>query len=289
MLVGKFGSWTAVLVLAVIALIGQLVFTSNSAGGDADLGNPGNGEASALPLQQIEYGSPVTCLTWSANGKVVATGTKDGIVRVIQAGTGKETGKLATGAGVDCLALSADDKTLVLHQPEPGNVTTWDVATGKALVQLKRLPLSMEQLACNADASTAIVAGHGQFMRFEFAGGRGGITAAIRFASSVGANAPVGFGAIAADANLVAWYDGANSLRVRYLAPVSNEDTLDIGKANAMAFGQDGKLLAVSGEDKVVRIWDLTTRKKMMELTGVDRSVVKLSFSANGKTVAARL
>jgi WD40 repeat protein len=54
----------------------------------------------------------------------------------------------------------------------------------------------------------------------------------------------------------------------------------------ATAIGPDGKTLATGSEDKTIRLWDLTTRKRLALLRHTD-PVRALAFSADGKTLAA--
>ncbi|MFF3326227.1 caspase family protein [Streptomyces sp. NPDC002889] len=56
----------------------------------------------------------------------------------------------------------------------------------------------------------------------------------------------------------------------------------------SMAFSPDGKLLASSGNDKTVRLWDVATRKQLGNpLTGHTDSARSVAFSPNGKLLAS--
>ena len=289
--------------------------------------------------QQIQYQSPVSYLAWSADGKMVATATKDGNIRIIEAATAKEMRDFATGAGVACLAFSPDGKTLVINQPEKG-ISVWDVATGKAVSQQQKAfgNAFVQHVAYTADGSTVVGVGVGQYMQFSFgpggvvggggggrggaaggggggggkggagggggggaggggkggAGGGGGGAGAPRAVGGGGIVKPIaigGFSAIASNATIYGWYDGTAVVRLGRPAlgngfVTADFEGLQVGNAYAMAFGEGGKLLAVSGDDKAVAIWDLKTMKKTAHITNLEGTANQLSFSADGKTLA---
>jgi hypothetical protein len=53
-----------------------------------------------------------------------------------------------------------------------------------------------------------------------------------------------------------------------------------------LAFSPNGRLLAAGGFDSPVRIWDPTTGKELRQLSGYEGYIYRLTFSADGKTLA---
>jgi WD40 repeat protein/serine/threonine protein kinase len=54
-----------------------------------------------------------------------------------------------------------------------------------------------------------------------------------------------------------------------------------------LAFSPDGKRLAVGGDDKLVHVWDLAGGKEVLTLTGHRRSVLRVTFSRDGRRLAS--
>lgn len=55
----------------------------------------------------------------------------------------------------------------------------------------------------------------------------------------------------------------------------------------SVCFSPDGKLLATGAEDKLIRVWDLTTRTIRMRLPGHEQDIYSLDFAADGNLLAS--
>lgn len=55
---------------------------------------------------------------------------------------------------------------------------------------------------------------------------------------------------------------------------------------NSLAFNPDGATLASGDDDKIIRLWDLNTKKVLATLSGHSQSVKSVAFSPDGKILA---
>src|SRR5262249_42239561 len=107
----------------------------------------------------------VMSLAFSADGKTLATGTAEGVVKLWDAATGQERATLPTllrgerPSRVTCLLFSPDSKTLA---SAGATVKLWAVATGKQGVPLKGKATWITSLAFSPDGKLLAAGGQGR-------------------------------------------------------------------------------------------------------------------------------
>jgi RNA polymerase sigma factor (sigma-70 family) len=213
------------------------------------------------------HGCTVNSVAFNPDGKSVASGGEDNVIRLWDAATGKEVQKFkghggvtrddakggGTSRGVYRLAFAPDGKTLVSRGVDQ-TARVWDVATGKELRRIDGLAGDVWSLALSPDGET--------------------------LAASTG-DYPKG----PSDVRLYELATGKELRRLR-----------QEGVTEAVAFSPDGRRLAAgwgatsSGGDEPggeVRLWDTATGKPLPSLTGHKRLVISVAFSPDGKTLVS--
>jgi WD40 repeat protein len=101
----------------------------------------------------------VTSVAFSPNGMTVAFGGRDGTIRLLDVGSGEETGRLRENAqAVTVVAFAPDGRTLAAVQE--GVAKLWDLETGRVRARCKGESGGIVAVAFCADGRTLATAGN---------------------------------------------------------------------------------------------------------------------------------
>ncbi len=227
---------------------------------------------------QTGHATRVNSVTFSPNGKVIASGSDDRTLKLWDAVTGKQLRSLAGHTdGVRSVAFSPDGKVIASGSGDT-TIKLWDVATGKPLRSLKAAA-SVDSVAFSPDGK--VLASDGITL-WDSATGK-----QLR---SVGEQTDsIGSFAFSPDGKVIASGDSYNrSIKLWDAATGKQLRTLEgykSGVSSVVAFSPDGKVIA-SGDyyNRTLKLWDAATGKQLRLLASAVRSV---AFSPDGKTLAS--
>lgn len=229
-------------------------------------------------------GSNIDSLSFSADGRTLATGDDDGTIGIwnVRARALRDVYS-GQSAEVNAATFSPDGRTLYSGSYD-GSVMAWDVPGTRRLG--RPFPITR-----NSDSRWAsAVSPHGSL----FAVSPGSNEVEVRSASTLSGvrrlRGPFGDTSdirFSPDGRLLAVSGTKHALiwdvRTRKLIRAFPVD----GGSTTVAFSPDSRVLAVEGQPNVIKLYDLRTGDQVVELPGRDGTPQDIDFSPDGKLLAS--
>ncbi len=232
----------------------------------------------------------VTAVAFSADGRLLASGSWDRTVKLWDLATGREMRTLASQtSGIEAIAFSPDGRWLASEGSDKA-VHIWDAATGKDVRVLasRRSPDPLDE---NWDYSLAF-SPDGRWLAFgsddktvglwEVATGREvrEFTTHPRGVIYVAFSHDGHWLASGDDARTIDIWNASTGQKLRTLSGHSKD-------VYAVAFSPDNRWLASASGDKTVKLWDIGTGRPVRTFTGHTNRVTSVAFSPDGCYLAS--
>ncbi|MEG4167815.1 nSTAND1 domain-containing NTPase [Microcoleus sp. S13_D1] len=237
----------------------------------------------AAPNTLGGHASTVYGVSFSPDGKLLATSSDDNTVKLWDTTTGKQIKTLTGHTGpVWGISFSPDGKQLASGSDDK-TVKLWDTLTGKQINTLighkdKLNAVSFSPngklLATGSQDKTVKLWDTTTGKEINNLTGHKNIVTSVSFSPDGKQLASGSF-----DQTVKLW----NTLTGKQI----NTLTGHTGPVWGISFNPNGKQLATGSEDKTVKLWDTLTGKQINTLTGHTSSVMSISFNPNGKQLAS--
>lgn len=225
-------------------------------------------------------------IAYSLDGKLLVTCDRN-LVKEYDPASG-ELLRTLTGhnAFVTAIAISVDGKHIASGGLD-GLTIIWDMSTGDALHQLVSHADAVEELTFSPDGKWLVTAGDDAAMRIWDANTGALLQEYTDFTGVVlGATfSPDGRQFAFSDGSLHVWQFSQDG------DTINNQELFTLPAAVSDSFSPDGKFIAGTGGSdpggNAVSIWDATTGREVITLSGHTGGVMGLAFSPEGKSLAS--
>jgi WD40 repeat protein len=254
--------------------------------------------------------SPIHSVALSADGRILASGGADGMVKLWDVATGQERATLLRHPrDVSSVAFSGDGRVLATGDSD-GTVRLWDMATGQERASLRGHKLGVNSVAFSGDGKI-LASGGGAYdvqHRPLFELKLWDVATTQERANLRGHKGPVHSVALSGDGKILASGGGANDaqgrplfgeLKIWDVATTQERASLrgHKGPVHSVALSGDGKILASGGgggwdgeyksSSEELKLWEVATAQERASLQGHQLWVNSVAFSGNGKTLAS--
>jgi RNA polymerase sigma factor (sigma-70 family) len=253
--------------------------------------------------RRLTFERDMHCLAFAPDGKAVAVGGQDCIVRLLDFASGKElqrfVGHRTHNNFVDFwqdsilgVTFSPDGRTLITWGSDE-TARRWEARSGKELRQLSVKGWRSEQggkyflvhdVATNGQLLAVAKEGSPKVLQLVVAATGKAIgqlphPADVRRAafSPDGKTLAVPYGTIGQPGRIALWDVESGKLFGTLTGPRE--------AVFALAFSPDGKKLASAGNEATIRLWDVDARKEEKQIRSLPSTVHQLAFTPDGKTL----
>jgi hypothetical protein len=225
----------------------------------------------------------LAAVAFAPDGKTLASGGADGVVRLWDTSTSRERRHLEGHRGAVKAVVFTPDGKLLASAGTDGTVHVWDATDGRQVRVLGGDPKGVRALACAPDGRMVASAGDGRQIRLwdVHTGEKLGRLEIPTMGGVYGL-------AFSADGKLLA--SGGQDRTARLWDLATNKERRSFktpGWVLGVALSGDGQLLASGGQDQQIHLWQTSSGEMLEPLGGYEGPVLGIALSADGHTIFA--
>lgn len=277
--------------------------------------------------QTLEAGSRVNSVAFSPNGKILASGLWDNIVRLWEVSTGSLIRTLEGHRGVIFPVVFSPDGSILASASQDTTIRLWQVPTGSSKWTLKGHSVSVGSVAFSPDGKILASSSDDKTIRLwdvalgsclqiieEHNNGVRSVTFSpdSKILASASDYEPIQLWDIAngkhqqtlkahgdqvsckhvafsPDGSLLAASLDNNTIQLWDTSSWSQQQILgaNLSRFPSLAFSPDGEMLALEELSGTIQLWDIATGSIWDTLAGHERGINSIAFSPDGMTLAS--
>jgi WD40 repeat protein len=229
------------------------------------------------------HSSMVVSVSFSPDGKTIASASGDTTIKIWDVVTGKEITTLTGHRHAVMSVRFSPDGKMIASASTDKSIKLWNVATHQEITTLTGHNVQVNSVSFSPDGKTIASASWDKTIKiWDVATGKE-ITTLTGHRHAVMSVSFSPDGKTLASSSLdktVKLWDVATGKEIITLTGHNNA-------VDSVGFSPDRKTLASSSLDKTIKLWDVATHKEITTLTGHNSAVDSVSFSPDGKTLAS--
>lgn len=239
-----------------------------------------------IEVAQLDLaGDRLVCAAFSPDAKLLATGSMDNLIRLMDAATGQVVRVLrGHSCYVYAIAFSPDGSSLVSGGKDQAT-RLWNTATGQQIARLDsdtQNPQNSWSAAFSPDGKyLATASGDGSVMLWEYPSQR--LLRTLRGHTEI-------VSAIAFFPDSQRLVTGSYDASIRLWDVATGKELKKLGQADRVqraVFSPDGKRLVTGGVEGTVKLWDMITGQELMTLEHHADEISSITFTHDGMSLAA--
>ena len=237
---------------------------------------------------QVGHSKPVRSVSFSPNGKTLASAGNDRIIKLWDVATGEvlRTLKGHTGA-VESITFSPDGRTLASGSWD-STIKLWDVPSGKIICTLK----GHNNQGRNDRITSVAFCPNGKILAsgsYDHTIKLWDVVTGKELRTLTGHTDTVLSVAFSPDGKMLASGSEDHSIKLWNVTTGQVLQTFPDSSdwVTSVAFSPDGKKLASGSLDNIIKLWDVASGKELRSLEGHTSYVNSVNFSPDGKTLAS--
>ena len=226
--------------------------------------------------------SVVRSVSFSPDGKTLATGSGDKTLKLWNVETGKEIRTIKGHEGVVySVSFSPDGKTLATGS-EDKTIKLWNVETGKEIRTIKGHEGSVLSVSFSPDGKTLATGSEDKTIKLW------NVETGKEIRTIKGDEGFVYSVSFSPDGKRLATGSTDNTIKLWNVETGKEIRTLKGHESPvySVSFSLDGKTLATGSDDNTSKLWNVETGKEIRTIKGHEGVVLSVSFSPDGKTLA---